>query len=96
MRYARAYSGPAHGAQWSLPAGVAVPRRVGVPVPDGTAVYRLLRHHATGRPVTDYQGVYLYMPVPDRHPGAATPAADRAGTAPGTTNQDPVPEHPNP
>lgn len=62
-RLARAYCGPAHGRTWALGPDEAPPALVDVDLGPGTAVYRLVRHPRTRRPVRDHLGSYLYMPV---------------------------------
>lgn len=66
-RESKAYCGPAHGQQWPV-AGAQPSAWVELPVGASSALYRLVRHRATGRPVRDHLGNYLYVPMAGRGP----------------------------
>lgn len=64
VEQARAYTGPAHGARWTVPADQPPAGRVRLFVAGRAVRYRLVLR-ANGLPARDSRSCYLYVPVPD-------------------------------
>lgn len=65
---ARAYTGPAHGLEWTVGREGPAPW-VELPLGAASCLYRLVRQRRTGWPARDQLGNYLYVPIS----GAAPP-----------------------
>lgn len=59
---ARAFTGPAHGQQWTVGDNKPAPW-VELPIGASSCLYRLVRRRRTGSPARDHRGNYLYVPM---------------------------------
>jgi hypothetical protein len=78
---ARAYCGPAHGAQWTV-TDPEPPAWVELPCGASSALYRLVRRPHSARPVRDGLGNYLYVPMTGDPTESADESQSRAQVIP--------------